>query len=195
MGKFRSRRLPSIPPSEHYRLRAALARLQLALSARRFLSSSRPPKSTGVTWATWVADAPAAGRSSRRATGSGPSAPTAPARGSRDGSRCAAGCPERRGLLHRSATTPVCEPADQPAEHYSGLGCERHVRRHADDDAHRQAQQGSKRDRGPEAHRRESMCRPRNDRDPRTEARGPQGDVGKPCRRAGGSRGRGGTST
>jgi len=63
--------------------------------------------------------------------------------------------------------TPADEPADQPAEHESGLRCERHVRRHADDDAHRQAQHGPERDRGQDAHPRESKCRLQNDRSPR----------------------------
>ena len=48
------------------------------------------------------------------------------------------------------------EPSDQRPEHEPGLGCERDIRGHADDDAERQAQHGSKPDSGSDAHMRES---------------------------------------
>jgi len=52
---------------------------------------------------------------------------------------------------------PAREPADEDAEHESGLRCKRDVGRDADDDAKRQAQHGSKRDRGSDAHARQCM--------------------------------------
>ena len=44
------------------------------------------------------------------------------------------------------------EPSDQRPEHEPGLGCQRNIRGHADDDAERQAQHGSKPDSDADAH-------------------------------------------
>ena len=52
---------------------------------------------------------------------------------------------------------PARQPADDPAQHEPRLRREGNIGDHADDDAERQAQHGSERDRGSDAHTRESM--------------------------------------
>ena len=100
-----------------------------------------------------------------------PTFPYSPGLGEAMRRACCRSRPERRrasdhgrvGVRRRPASQPTSPPSTTPAS-----GCERHVCRHADDDAHRQAQYGGKHDRGPDAHRSTSIpsSRPDSNRRP-----------------------------
>jgi hypothetical protein len=63
-----------------------------------------------------------------------------------------------QAMLHSLlGAIPARQPAHDPAEHEPGLGREREIGRHADDDAERQTQHRSERDRGSDAHTRKFM--------------------------------------
>ena len=61
------------------------------------------------------------------------------------------------GTRSLAGPIPARQPADDPAQHESRLRREGEIGGHADDDAERQAQHRSDRDRGSDAHTRESM--------------------------------------
>jgi hypothetical protein len=69
--------------------------------------------------------------------------------------RASAGAPESRPRL---GAISARQPANKRTEREPDLRRERHIGGHADDDAQHQPQHGSKRDRGSNAHMRESMA-------------------------------------